>query len=231
MRAFAKQSSVKKPMDLENIHQQLASEDPQDRMRGITALRQYDATVAAPLLLEQLEAPEPMVRSFAAMGLGYKQSPVAFEQLVEVLQHDADSNVRSEAVGALAKYGPDAVPYFMTQFEQDQHWLVQMSILLAMPELEHPVELLHLIQRSRELSELTVQNTAFEQLPVLAQTPQAKDAVALLVELAQAKEWRSRRVAALGLRAFTEPAAQAALQTLKTDSDHRVVAATLEGML
>lgn len=218
-------------MDLEKIHQQLASEDPQDRMRGITALRQYDATVAAPLLLGQLEAAEPMVRSFAAMGLGYKQSPTAFEQLVDVLKHDADSNVRSEAVGALAKYGPAAVPYFMVQFEQDQHWLVQMSILLAMPELEHPAELLQLILRSRELSELTVQNTAFEQLPVLAKTPQSQEAVALLVELSQAKEWRSRRVAALGLRAFEEPAAKAALQTLKTDSDHRVVAATLEGIL
>lgn len=218
-------------MEITKITSSLASENPQDRLRGITALREYDASIAAPLLLSQVEDSETIVRSFAAMGLGHKRSEDGFNSLVQLLRDDADANVRSEAAGALAKYGKSAVPYLVEQFEMDQHWLLQMSILLAMPDLDSPAEFLQMIRRSRDLSEQTVQNTALEQLPRLADTSVAQEVLELLVELSQSEDWQERRAAALGLRAFSGDRVQPILQALRTDQDHRVVAATLEGTL
>lgn len=85
-------------MNLAQVKASLASSDPQDRMRGITALRHFAPEVAAPLLLNQLDDPEMIVRSFVVMGLGFKQSEAGFHQLLEVMHHDADANIRAEAV-------------------------------------------------------------------------------------------------------------------------------------
>ena len=217
-------------MKLTNITQNLASENPQDKLRGITALRGYDAAIAAPLLLSQIDDNETIIRSFAAMGLGYKQTPEGFERLTQMMQDDADPNVRAEALAALAKYGDSAIEKLVEQFPQDQHWLVQVSILLILPEMD--VEsFLRVCRLSMSCSEETVQSTAVEQLGRLAGTAQESAALDLLLDFAVFPSWLVRSKTIHALRAFDADAAFEMIQTLRKDSDHRVVAATLEGLI
>lgn len=218
-------------MELTQITQNLASENPQDKLRGITALREYDAAIAAPLLLSQVDDGEIIVRSFAAMGLGFKQTPAGYERLTEILQDDADPNVRAEAAAALAKHGEIALPTLLKQFEQDQHWLVQISILLMLPEFDQPEALLQVCEHSLGRSDVNVQTSAAEQLATLAKGPQQEAALELLLRFAKAETWMIRRKVALALRQFDDPRAKQMVQQLRNDSDHRVVAATLENLL
>ena len=46
------------PMKLDEVKALLKNENPQKRMSAITALRQYEETVAVPLLASQLKDPE-----------------------------------------------------------------------------------------------------------------------------------------------------------------------------
>lgn len=218
-------------MELTQITQNLASDNPQDKLRGITALREYDAAIAAPLLLSQIDDGEIIVRSFATMGLGFKQTPAGYERLIKLLQDDADPNVRAEAAASLAKHGETALPILLKQFEQDQHWLVQISILLMLPEFDQPTALLQACEHSLGRSDVNVQTNAAEQLATLANGPHQEAALALILRFAQAQAWMIRRKAVLALRQFNDPRATQMLQQLQNDSDHRVVAATLENLL
>ena len=57
-------------MDLQQIQIYLQSDNPQDRMKGITALRNHEPEDVVPLLKQRIHDQEFMVRSFVAMGLG-----------------------------------------------------------------------------------------------------------------------------------------------------------------
>ncbi len=218
-------------MDLAQVKTYLASENPQDRMRGITALRDYEAAIAAPLLMDCREDGEAIVRSFVAMGLGYKQSLEGLAVLREMVEHDADPNVRGEACGALGKYGRAQVPLLATVFEQDQHWLLRMSILLAVADLDCPEVFLSLCTQALAESDEAVKSTALEQLPSLVGTPQEGAGLALLLAFVGAESWNLRRVVATALQCFAQPEAKAALLRLRQDPVHQVVAATLETLL
>ncbi|MEB3292265.1 MAG: HEAT repeat domain-containing protein [Synechococcales bacterium] len=218
-------------MNLEQIKTSLASPDPQDRMRGITALRQFEPEVAAPILLAQINDPEMIVRSLVVMGLGFKQSATAFDQLLEVMQHDAEANIRAEAAGALAKYGKIAVPHLVNHFYQDQHWLSQISIILALPDLDCPDQFLQVVRQTLQGTETAILTTAIEQLPSLLGTCQESEALDLLLDQVASPQWAIRRSTAIALQAFRTPRAQAALFQLRQDGDHRVVAATLEMLI
>lgn len=218
-------------MDIEQIKSSLNSEDPQARMRGLTALRHYSADVAAPLLLSRVDDPEVIVRSFVAMGLGYKQSEAGFAKLLEVMEEDADANVRAEAAGALSKYGAVSVEHLVRHFYQDQHWLSQISVILALADLDCPVSFLEVCRRAIQATEPAIRNTAIETLPYLAQTPYQDEALQLILSQATHEDPTIRRQVALALRAFSDDRARTTLQQLRQDPDHRVVAAALENLL
>lgn len=219
-------------MDLNQIETALSSEDPQARLRGLTALRAYDAAIAAPLLLQCIHDPETIVRSFVALGLGYKQSDAGFTALVQVMQEDADPNVRSEAAAALSKYGAIALPYLTEQFQHDQHWLMRMSILLAIAETAPPATFLALCRLTLTESEPAVQTTALEQLPTLIGSTEETAALDLILSKRDAPTWMVRRQVALSLQAFTDqPRARQALLQLRQDGDYRVIAASLESLV
>ncbi|MEL6501539.1 MAG: HEAT repeat domain-containing protein, partial [Cyanobacteria bacterium J06623_1] len=112
-------------MDIEQIKNALNDEDPQRRMKGIRELRNCEADVAAPLLLEHVNDQEFLVRSFVAMGLGRKQSDEAFQALLTMIKQDSDPNVRAEAANSLSFYGNVAVPHLREMYESDDHWLVR----------------------------------------------------------------------------------------------------------
>jgi HEAT repeat protein len=218
-------------MEISQIQTCLESSDPQDRMRAITALRFYDAEVAVPLLMERINDPEIIIRSFVAMGLGRKQTSRAFAALLELLQYDRDTNVRAEAANSLSMYGEAAVPYLMQAFQQNSQWVIRVSILVVLAELNCPEVLLEVCLQGLADFDFTVRDVAIDQLPYLVGTPQEQAALQQLLFLAQSDRWQTRRQVALALRKFTAQPAQAALLQLRQDQDYRVVGATLEALV
>jgi HEAT repeat protein len=223
-------------MDLLRIKTWLHSQDPQDRMRAITALRSFDQAIAVPLLLERAQDTEVMIRSFVAMGLGHKRNPTAFDQLLTLIQYDPDPNVRAEAANSLAKYGETALPHLVKAFHQNRYWIVRLSILPILADLQHssqacPDELLEICLDGLSDADLTVRAAAIEAMGELVGTPYESATLQELLPLLKAESWIVRKQLALTLREFDHPEAAIALQALRQDPDHRVIAATLEGLL
>jgi HEAT repeat protein len=76
-----------------------------------------------------------------------------------------------------------------------------------------------------------VKQAAIASLEQLAKTPQESIALELLLCCANSEEAAIRAQVARVLRYFEDPRAQAALMNLRQDPDHRVVGATLEGLV
>lgn len=219
-------------MDLEQIRAGLDSADPQVRMRAVTALRNHHADVAVPFLISKLSDPEAMIRTFATVGLGKKRNPEAFAALVELLHTQSqDPNLLAEAASSLAKYGQPALPYLMNLFSKQPHWLIRLSILPALLELNCPAELFELSWLALQDQDETVQEAAIEHLAQFAGSPVQEIVLESLLPLLHEKSWRIRRQLALALRQFDYDRATAALQQLRQDLDHRVVSAVLGGAL
>lgn len=218
-------------MDIDQIRAGLKSSDSQARMRALTALRSYDSEVAVPLLKTKLRDPEFLVRSFVAMGLGRKQTPEAFDALIELMKHDNDYNVRAEAANSLSLYGEAAIPHLLQVFRANRHWLIRRSILAALIEMPYPDTLLEVCIEALADSDLTVQEGAVDGLGSLAGTTEQAAALQQLLILVGSDEWRIRVRVARVLRRFDDADARDALSRLRVDQDHRVVAAVLEGLL
>jgi HEAT repeat protein len=218
-------------MQLDEVKALLESDNPQKRMSAITALRQYTEDIAVPLLASQINDPELIIRSFAAIGLGHKRTPEGFEVLVNVLQYERDANVRSEAANSLSRYGKQALPYLMKAAEIDDHWLVQLSILPVVAELNCPEELYVLCATALEHMDPVVQCVGLEHLGYLEGSVKHEDALETLLIWAESDNWMIRRQAAITLRQFKGIYAQKAMLRLRQDEDYRVVAATLESLM
>jgi HEAT repeat protein len=218
-------------MRLDEVKALLGSDNPQKRMSAITALRQYEEDIAVPLLASQINDPELIIRSFATIGLGHKRTPEGFEVLVNVLRYEREANVRSEAANSLSRYGKQALPYLMRAAETDDHWLVQLSILPVVAELNCPEELYTLCTIALENMDPVVQCSGLEHLGYLEGSTKHEDALETLLIWAESENWMLRRQAALTLHQFHGIYVQRAIQRLRQDEDYRVVAATLESLL
>lgn len=217
-------------MGISEIEANLASPDPQARMRGLTALRDYEAEIAVPLLVSRRQDQEVIVRSLVAMGLGYKQNDKAFETLVGMLETEIHSNVRAEIANALIKYGKKAIPYIVPAFYQHPDWLMRMSILLALADMDSPQELFKLCLTAFVDPNPTVQETGVKCLGFLAGSDMEEDAVLHLLAFSQSQHWQIRQQVAIALRPFPDPRALETLLQLQQDPDYRVVSAVLEGI-
>ncbi len=218
-------------MELHQIETYLDSPNPQNRMKAITELRHYEPGLVVPLLKRRMYDQEFIIRSFVAIGLGNKQTDEAFELLVNLIEHDRDYNVRAEAANSLAKYGERAIPHLVQLFERDTHWLVRQSILPVLEGTEFPEILLKLCRLGIEGNDSVVQQAALANLRQLQGTPQAEEALTILLSLATDEVVEIRAQVARVLTHFDEPTAKAALVELRRDSDYRVVGATLEGLV
>lgn len=218
-------------MEIVQIEDCLSSSDPQLRLRGITALRGYQADLAVPLLQRCYADQAVMVRSFVAIGLGHKQNSSAFATLLDLLQHDGDANVRAEAANSLAKYGALAVPLLVDAFHINAAWIIRISILLALMDSNYPEDLLALAVAGVSDTDVIVQETSVQCLAHLARSAVREGALEQVLSLAASTQWQLRRQAALALPAFVAPSAQAAREQLRQDPDHRVVGAVLEALI
>lgn len=218
-------------MDIQEIKDALNNSDPQQRMKGVRELRNYEADIAAPLLLEHVKDQEFLVRSFVAMGLGKKRNLQAFDALLEMMQSDGDPNVRSEAANSLSYYGSKAIPHLRKMYEQDSHWLVRRSIIAAIADLNAPQELLEICAIGLSGDDQPVMESCIGCLGMFSATEQQESALNLLLPLVEDESWRIRLQVAKSLGKYNHPNAIAALNKLKTDQNHRVVAAVLESLL
>ncbi len=218
-------------MELDQIEAYLDSPNPQNRMKAITELRHYTPGVVVPLLKRRMNDKEFVVRSFVAMGLGSKRTDEAFEALLQLIEYDRDPNVRAEAANSLAKYGEKAIPHLVQLFEIEPHWLVRQSIFAAMEGNNRPEILLKLCRWGLAGEDLVVKLAAIANLGQLQGTPQADQALEILLENATADAGEIRAQVARVLIHFDEPRAKAALMELRQDGDHRVVGATLERLV
>ena len=218
-------------MELNQIETNLNSPNIQNRMKAITELRHYEPFVVVPLLKQRMYDQEFVIRSFVAMGLGYKQTEEAFSLLLDLIKHDRDYNVRSEAANSLAKYGKQAISHLVDLFQKDSNWLVRQSIFAAIEASEYPEVFLKLCIWGLKGDNSIVRESAITNLGRLAKTPQAFSALDILLEAANSKESAIRSQVAIVLRYFDDPRVQVALMKLGQDSDYRVVGATLEGLV
>ncbi|MDJ0798564.1 MAG: HEAT repeat domain-containing protein [Calothrix sp. MO_167.B12] len=219
-------------MELQQIETYLNSPDAQNRMKAIVELRHHNPEVVVPLLKQRMHDKEFMIRSYVAMGFGYKQTEEGFQALLDIIANEKDPNVRAEAANSLSKYGLErALPHLEELFEQESHWLVRQSIFAVMEEMINPETLLKMCQIGLQGQDPLVKQTAIANLGRLSETPQAETALEMLFPLAVSDVWHIRAKVAKALRKFDSPEAQAALMELRQDQDHRVVAATLEGSL
>jgi len=192
--------------DLNRLKEAIGSGDPSRSMPALAGLRQVPADQAIPLLLLGLEQKEFMVRSLSCAGLGVKQSEQGWQALVGALQSDDDANVRAEAANSLVSYSVErAWPLVRDAFAADGQWLVRCSILAALAEQDE-IEAAWLM----ELAEMAIADGDG--------TVRVGGAEIL------------GRLVADGLDPALTNQARTALHQLQGDSDHRVVAAALNGL-
>ena len=190
--------------DLEALREAILSGDPSRAMPALAGLREVTPAQAVPLLLLGLQQSTFMIRSLACAGLGQKRTEAGWHALVEALQGDDDANVRAEAANSLASFGVErAWPLLNKAFAANEQWLVRCSILSALAEQPTmpAAWLLDLAQQAIASGDGTVRAGGAEILGRL-------------------------------VRDGSEEASQARalLATLQSDTDHRVVAAALNGL-
>ena len=223
-------------MELTEIKTKITSDDPQNRMKAITALKDFGPEVAIPLLLMRKDDKEFMIRSFVAMGLGHKQSKEAFEALVEIVRSDKDANVRSEAANSLGKYGEESIPILLEAFNNNEHWLMRLSLLPILEEMAIEQQLSaqsfhEICQTALQDKDVMVKASGIAGLRQLVGTQFEAQALSALEQFVQAKRWYLRRQTAITLKDFRGHKAELLIAKLRQDEDHRVVGATLETLV
>ncbi|QNJ15695.1 phycobiliprotein lyase or activator/ similar to CotB [Synechococcus sp. A18-40] len=192
--------------DLAVLQEAIASGDPVRAMPALTQLRFVSDADAVPLLVLGTEQKPFLVRSLSCSGLGYKRTEQGWDVLRRLLVNDEDPNVRAEAANALASYGVDrAWPLLQNAFAADDAWLVRCSILSALAE-QPEINLSWLM----ELATIAIAD------PDGTVRVSGAEILGRLV--------RDGAGQAFGVQA------RALLQPLQQDSDHRVVAAALNGL-
>jgi HEAT repeat protein len=218
-------------MELTQIKTFLDNPNPQHRMKAIVELRNYEPSVVVPLLKQRMYDKEFVIRSFVAKGLGYKRTNEGFQALLNLIDNDEDPNVKAEAANSLANYGEEAIPYLVELFRRESHWLIRQSIFAVINEINSPEILFNLSVWGLDGDDLVVKLTSIANLGKLKDTTYEQEAIELLCEQSTAKKVEIRAGVAKTLGAFDDPKAQAALAQLRVDSDHRVIAATLENLI
>lgn len=218
-------------MDLPELESFLDSPNPQLRMKAITELRHHEPEIVVPLLKRRMYDEQFMIRSFVAMGFGYKRNHEAYEALLDIVQHETDHNVVAEAANSLSKFGDRAIPHLLMIFEQQPHWLIRQSIFAAMDTIDAPEVLLRLCRLGFDGEDITVQMAAIVSLTKLKDTDQAIEALEILEEAAIHSNPLIRAKAARVLQHLGGTTAQRLLAKLQQDSDYRVIGAVLEGLL
>lgn len=226
-------------MNISEIKLLLSNEDSQLRLRGLVALKDYEAEVAVPILIGHQRDEAFLVRSFVATGLGRKRNQAAYAALLKMLSQELDYNVQAEIANSLGLYGAISAEALVTLFNENSNWLVRRSILAIMPEMDVPQKLMGVALEALKDTDKTTVQAGISTLGLLANTFEAKQALAALLPFIADQNWQQRRSVAYALKLFRAAGidsalaqqAQTALAQLREDPQHQVVAAALEDLL
>ncbi|PSB04883.1 HEAT repeat domain-containing protein [Merismopedia glauca] len=218
-------------MELHQIQANLLNPDFQYRLKAIAALKDYPSEVAVPILKQHIRDEEFLVRTFVAMGLGKQQTSDSFAALLDLMKFDNTPNVRSQAANSLSLFGQISASHLVKTFIRDEHWLVRVSILGALVDLECAEELLEVCLCALAAEDMSVQEAAIDALGTLAGSRQHQAALCPLLALKNSPSERIRVKVAYALPRFDEPEAKEALIQLRADPVYRVVGAAMEDLL
>jgi HEAT repeat protein len=218
-------------MDLHQIETDLKNPDFQYRIKAIAALKDYLPEIAVPILIQHIQDPEFLVRTFVARELGRQKTSESFAALLQIMRFDNTPNVRAEAANSLSLFGRVSASHLVETFFRDDHWLVRRSILAALVEMECPEEVLEVCGFGLEGNDAAVQEASVDGLGALVNSRQSEAALSQLLTLKNSAAEYIRVRVAYALKHFDAPEAKEALAQLRQDEDHRVVGAAMEDLL
>jgi len=218
-------------MELSQIETDLQSPDFQYRIKAIVALKNYLPEIAVPILIQHIQDPEFLVRTFVARELGRQKTSESFAALLQIMRFDNTPNVRAEAANSLSLFGRVSASHLVETFFRDDHWLVRRSILAALVEMECPEEVLEVCGFGLEGDDAAVQEASVDGLGALANSRQSEAALAQLQTLKNSAAEYIRVRVAYALKHFDTLEAKEALAQLRQDEDHRVVGAAMEDLI
>ena len=218
-------------MDLNQIETDLKNPDFQYRIKAIAALKDYLPEIAIPILIQHIQDPEFLVRTFVARELGRQKPSESFAALLQIMRFDNTPNVRAEAANSLSLFGRISASHLVETFVRDDHWLVRRSILAALVEMECPEAVLEVCGFGLEGDDAAVQEASVDGLGALANSRQSEAALAQLLTLKNSAAEYIRVRVAYALKHFDTPEAKDALAQLRQDEDHRVVGAAMEDLI
>ena len=218
-------------MDLNQVAADLQNPDFQYRLKAISALKDYPAEVAVPLLVQHIHDPEFLVRTFVARELGRQKTPESFAGLLQIMRLDNTPNVRAEAANSLSLFDRVSASHLVQTFFRDEHWLVRCSILAALVEMECFEEVLETCDVGLEGDDAAVQEACVDALGSLVNSRQNQAALTRLLSLGRSELDYIRIRVAYALKHFDSSEAKATLADLRQDADHRVVGASMENLL
>ncbi len=218
-------------MELSQIETDLQNPDFQYRIKAIVALKNYLPEIAVPILIQHIQDPEFLVRTFVARELGRQKTSESFAALLQIMRFDNTPNVRAEAANSLSLFGRVSASHLVETFFRDDHWLVRRSILAALVEMECPEEVLEVCGFGLEGDDAAVQEASVDGLGALANSRQSEAALAQLLTLKNSAAEYIRVRVAYALKHFDTLEAKEALAQLRQDEDHRVVGAAMEDLI
>ena len=124
---------------LPRLQAMLADSDQRVVPSVLDAMVKLKAPTAAAVLIDQLKADDPMIRTAAARGIGELKPANGAPALAEAYrfgQRDAHYAARAAALAALARYGAaDATPVLRSAFA-DKDWAVRVRAAMLVQELD-----------------------------------------------------------------------------------------------
>ncbi len=202
-------------ISVEQIKQQLASEDLGDRLQAVNLLRTIEPSTAFELIQTVVSDSSARVR-YAAISqfssLGSQNPATALTILKGALYHDPEADVQAAAadsIGALKL--AEAYDDLATVYDSSSEWIVQMSIVACLGELGAP-QGFDLLCKALKSENTLVSLTAIGALGEL-KDPRA---IPLLLPFVSHDDWQVRHRLAQAFSNYVETAqADEVLPTLK----------------
>jgi HEAT repeat protein len=208
-------------VDLDQIANQLKSENSKDRMLALAYLKNVPAEQAAPLIKQAIHDKNLQIRSMAVFALGLKPDEDAFDILIRLLKSDPDYGIRADAAGALGYLeDPRAFETLVRAFYEDTDWLVRFSAAVALGNLKDP-RAHDVLMEALKSDEVVLQQAAISAIGEIGDV----DAVEAILNFAQSDDWLVRQRLAEALGNLPSPKTESALRYLEKDPHFQVAEA------
>jgi HEAT repeat protein len=213
----------------ESIQTLINSEDLGDRLRAVNQLREIDPATAYDLIQTAIKDQNARVR-YAAVSqlssLGTQNLTQSLDILRGCLLHDPEADVQAAAADALGALKLKSAFEDLHQvYHNTPEWLVKMSIVAALGELDDP-RAFDLLKDALKDDNGLIQTVAISALGELGNP----DAVALLLPHATDEDWQVRYRVVQALNRLGGVQAEETLKQLSQDSVPQVAEEAQRGM-